>query len=31
MDFHEGVTALAGENDAGKTVVVDAIRFVLQT
>ncbi|WP_397453725.1 ATP-dependent nuclease [Pseudomonas sp. NA-150] len=29
--FHEGVTALVGENDAGKTAVIDAIRHVLQT
>jgi putative ATP-dependent endonuclease of OLD family len=31
ISFNEGVTALVGENDAGKTAVVDAIRFVLQT
>jgi putative ATP-dependent endonuclease of OLD family len=31
VQFHEGVTALVGENDAGKTTVVDAIRHVLQT
>jgi putative ATP-dependent endonuclease of the OLD family len=29
--FHEGVTALVGENDAGKTTVIDAIRHVLLT
>ncbi|MFA6312827.1 MAG: AAA family ATPase [Sterolibacterium sp.] len=29
--FHEGVTALVGENDAGKTAVIDAIRYVLLT
>jgi putative ATP-dependent endonuclease of OLD family len=29
--FNEGVTALVGENDAGKTAVIDAIRYVLQT
>jgi putative ATP-dependent endonuclease of OLD family len=29
--FSEGVTALVGENDAGKTAVIDAIRYVLQT
>jgi putative ATP-dependent endonuclease of OLD family len=26
--FHEGVTALVGENDTGKTDVIDAIRHV---
>lgn len=31
IEFHEGVTALVGENDAGKTTVVDAIRYVLMT
>lgn len=31
VQFHEGVTALVGENDAGKTAVVDAIRHVLLT
>lgn len=31
IDFHEGVTALVGENDAGKTAVIDAIRHVLMT
>lgn len=29
--FNEGVTALVGENDAGKTAVMDAIRHVLLT
>ncbi|HDS1692669.1 MULTISPECIES: ATP-dependent nuclease [Pseudomonas] len=29
--FNPGVTALVGENDAGKTAVIDAIRYVLQT
>lgn len=29
--FHEGVTALVGENDAGKTAIIDAIRHVLLT
>lgn len=29
--FNQGVTALVGENDAGKTAVIDAIRYVLQT
>lgn len=31
IQFNEGVTALVGENDAGKTAVIDAIRYVLQT
>ncbi|WP_256585092.1 ATP-dependent endonuclease [Pseudomonas sp. Irchel s3b2] len=31
ISFNEGVTALVGENDAGKTAVIDAIRYVLQT
>ncbi|MCO7611464.1 AAA family ATPase [Pseudomonas chlororaphis] len=31
VHFNEGVTALVGENDAGKTAVIDAIRHVLQT
>lgn len=31
IKFHEGVTALVGENDAGKTAVIDAIRHVLLT
>ncbi len=31
VQFHEGVTALVGENDAGKTAIVDAIRHVLLT
>ena len=31
VHFHEGVTALVGENDAGKTAVIDAIRHVLLT
>ena len=29
--FHKGVTALVGENDVGKTAVIDAIRHVLLT
>lgn len=29
--FPEGITALVGENDSGKTAVVDAIRLVLGT
>lgn len=31
IDFHKGVTALVGENDAGKTAVIDAIRHSLMT
>lgn len=31
ISFNKGVTALVGENDAGKTAVIDAIRYVLQT
>jgi len=31
LDLKEGVTALVGENDAGKTAIVDAIRMVLGT
>lgn len=31
IPFNEGVTALVGENDAGKTAVIDAIRHALQT
>ncbi|MVC74438.1 DUF2813 domain-containing protein [Vibrio cholerae] len=29
--FREGVTALVGENDSGKTAVIDALRFLLGT
>ncbi|GLX90938.1 AAA family ATPase [Pseudomonas sp. MS-1(2024)] len=31
IEFNKGVTALVGENDAGKSSVIDALRFVLQT
>lgn len=31
IKFNKGVTALVGENDAGKSSVIDALRFVLQT
>jgi putative ATP-dependent endonuclease of the OLD family len=31
VDFREGVTALVGENDSGKTAVIDAIRHALMT
>ena len=31
LPFRRGLTALVGENEAGKTAVVDALRFVLGT
>lgn len=31
IDFHEGVNVLIGENDSGKTAIIDAIRYVLKT
>ena len=31
IEFNKGITALVGENDAGKSSVIDALRFVLQT
>ncbi|MFQ2588413.1 AAA family ATPase [Aeromonas caviae] len=31
IQFNEGVTALVGENDAGKTAAIDANLYVLQT
>lgn len=31
MTLRRGVTALVGENDAGKTALIDALRFVLGT
>ena len=31
IEFNKGVTALVGENDAGKSSVIDALRLVLQT
>ena len=31
VHFHEGVNVLIGENDSGKTTIVDAIRYVLKT
>ncbi|WP_448110823.1 ATP-dependent nuclease [Pseudomonas lini] len=31
IEFNKGVTALLGENDAGKSSVIDTLRFVLQT
>ena len=31
VNFREGVNVLIGENDSGKTAIVDAIRYVLRT
>lgn len=31
VHFHEGVNVLIGENDSGKTAIVDAIRYMLRT
>lgn len=31
VHFHKGVNVLVGENDSGKTTIVDAIRYVLRT
>lgn len=31
IKFQEGLTALIGENDSGKTAVIDALRFLLGT
>lgn len=31
INFHEGLNVLIGENDSGKTAIVDAIRYVLKT
>lgn len=31
MRFHEGVNVIIGENDSGKTAIIDAIRYVLHT
>lgn len=31
VSFHKGLNALIGENDSGKTAVVDAIKMVLLT
>lgn len=31
VHFHEGVNVLIGENDSGKTTIVDAVRYVLRT
>lgn len=31
ITFHKGLNALIGENDSGKTAVIDAIKLVLLT
>ncbi len=31
VSFHKGLNALIGENDSGKTAVIDAIKMVLLT
>ena len=31
VHFHEGVNVLIGENDSGKTAIIDAIRYALKT
>ena len=31
VQFHKGINALVGENDTGKSTIVDAIKLVLQT
>lgn len=31
VSFNEGVTVLVGENDSGKTTIIDAIRYILKT
>ena len=31
VNFHEGLNVLIGENDSGKTAIIDAIRYVLKT
>lgn len=31
VHFKDGVNVLIGENDSGKTAIVDAIRYVLRT
>jgi len=31
VDFHEGLNLLIGENDSGKTAIIDAIKMVLKT
>ena len=31
VSFHKGLNALIGENDSGKTAVIDALKIVLLT
>lgn len=31
INFHKGVNALIGENNSGKTAIIDAIKIILQT
>ena len=31
ITFHEGLNALIGENDSGKTAIIDALKLVLLT
>ena len=31
ISFHKGLNALIGENDSGKTAVIDALKLVLHT
>ncbi|MEI8671339.1 AAA family ATPase [Vibrio sp. SA48] len=31
IKFREGLTAIVGENDSGKTAIIDALRFLLST
>ena len=31
VEFHRGLNALVGENDAGKSAIIDAIKLILQT
>jgi putative ATP-dependent endonuclease of OLD family len=31
VQFRDGVNVLVGENDSGKTTIVDAVRYVLRT
>lgn len=31
VEFHKGLNALVGENDSGKSAIIDAIKLILQT
>ena len=31
VEFNDGLNVLIGENDTGKTAIIDAIRYVLHT